>query len=924
MFEDCENFEAIFTSYGEWISHMRSQHMIRWRCVAKTHAPIVFDKPAKYELHMKSEHPQKFGRNQLRILTENGGRAIGPTFTSCPFCGEQSGDLDDHVGHHLHYVALQSLPFPDNFDTGSASNDGSSPSASFSSDQSSTRKGYDTHMPVPDFLDSPALLLSRPLDKSIPEFHIDVPTDSQIQSVRYLTWAFLPTVIKDHVPLKPYEQSDDPVFQNRVHHFVSRNASASPYGVAELNDNSDAANIRQDRSETYYHLTFARNKHFVGREEILHELINVMFSQGETRKVAITGLCGIGKTQVALNLAYWAKDNNPNYSIFWVAALSRATFEQSYIDIANQLPIEERIKDEDPKEFVRRYLCSKAAGSWLLVVDNADDVDMFFGSSEFGTVNQYLPESDLGLILFTTRSRKIAVSIAAGCVIELPELDSSDARHLLKTSLLPANTHNERELTDLSKELVYLPLAIKQAAAYINSTGESITKYLNILRGTNQEPFNLICREFHDPTRYTGPPNSMGSICLESFNQICRSHTAAKLLCFISCIEPKMIPQSMLLPLESKEQITHTLNTLCDYAFLSKREGGDIFDVHNLVHLALQVWVKRQHYKADKMAIRHLAAIFPNDDHANRNLWREYLAHAVKVLKQHEVFDTIDESELCYWVGRCLRMDGHITEALSYLGIVCQWRNSHLTEHHPSRLASQHELARAYLANGQLKEAVKLLEHVVAIRRAILTINHPHRLASQHELAGVYLANSQVKEAITLLEQIVATDAALPEDDPGRLASQHELAGAYLANEQVTDAIKLLQHVVAIREALLDQDHADRLASQHELAGAYLANGQVSEAINLLEHVVTIESALHQNHPSRLVSQHELARAYLANYQVSKAVELLERVVAIEKAVLTEGHPYRLASQQMLDHVQKFNQVQKFDQTGPSLKRRRI
>ncbi len=115
------------------------------------------------------------------------------------------------------------------------------------------------------------------------------------------------------------------------------------------------------------------NSRFVGREKTLGALRDVLFGQGG-RKAALVGLGGVGKTQVALTLAYWTKENMPDRSVFWVPALSHATFEQAYADMARKLPIQKsREDDDDEKELVRRYLSSDWAGSWLLIVDNAAD-----------------------------------------------------------------------------------------------------------------------------------------------------------------------------------------------------------------------------------------------------------------------------------------------------------------------------------------------------------------------------------------------------------------------------------------------------------------------------------------------------------------------------------------------------------------------
>jgi hypothetical protein len=70
-----------------------------------------------------------------------------------------------------------------------------------------------------------------------------------------------------------------------------------------------------------------------------------------------------------------------------------------------------------------------------------------------------------------------------------------------------------------------------------------------------------------------------------------------------------------------------------------------------------------------------------------------------------------------------------------------------LAEDHPDRLASQHVLARAYLADGQVKKAVPQLEHVVAIQERVLAEDHPDRLASQYVLASAHQADRQLEQS---------------------------------------------------------------------------------------------------------------------------------------------------------------------------------
>jgi hypothetical protein len=385
-----------------------------------------------------------------------------------------------------------------------------------------------------------------------------------------------------------------------------------------------------------------------------------MFFTQECQRVAVVGLGGVGKTQVALRFAYWAKENKPEYSIFWVPALSDASFEQAYTEMARKLPGRKDTDNEDLKESVRRYLNSSAAGPWLLIVDNADDMDVLFGKPDAGGgISQHLPEHEKGLVLFTTRSREVAMSVAGSDIIELCEMDEHEAMSFLYKSVFQKDLlYDKSTATDLLKELTYLPLAITQVAAYLNRNQATVAEYLVLLRGTEQDITSLMSREFQDSSRYKGSQNAVATTWLVSFEQICKSDSAAAdLLSFMSCIEPKAIPRSILPGLGVEEQMFHAIGTLCAYAFLVRRGESETFDMHSLVHLATRIWIQKQGLVAQTTdeAIRHLAETFPSDDYANRTLWRAYLPHALRVLQGRERNEMEERSNLSIRVDNVSR-----------------------------------------------------------------------------------------------------------------------------------------------------------------------------------------------------------------------------------------------------------------------------
>jgi hypothetical protein len=464
----------------------------------------------------------------------------------------------------------------------------------------------------------------------------------------------------------------------------------------------------------------------------------------DCQKLSIVGLGGTGKTQVALQFAYSVKERWPEYSVLWVLALSMESFEQACLGVAKALRIPQAAgAEEDVKEVVQQYLSSSRAGRWLLVVDNADDPDILFGVGQSKGIVDYLPESETGVVVYTTRTPEVAEE-TRGDVIELGAMDRQDAVAFLTKSLTRKELlRNNTTLTELLDELTYLPLAIAQAAAYLNRNRMSVAKYLKLLRSTEQDIVTIMSREFRDDTRYKESKNAVAATWVVSFSQIReRDAVAADLLAFMSCVEWKAIPRSLLPRVQTESQMEEAIGTLCGYSFLARRDDSgeeehgvkeeaeeeeeEWYDIHRLVHLATRIWMRKRGDAArvQDEALQQVAGVFPSDDYANREVWRAYLPHALRLLENRQQCRAEERSELCLLVGRCLRVDGRMTEAVGWLEESCRLREE-LGEDNLDRLLSQHVLAGVYQADGQVQKAVQLLEHVVAVKEKVMAEEHP-------------------------------------------------------------------------------------------------------------------------------------------------------------------------------------------------------
>ena len=203
-----------------------------------------------------------------------------------------------------------------------------------------------------------------------------------------------------------------------------------------------------------------------GREELLAEL-DARLTEGDgsgPRVVALYGLGGAGKTSVAVEYAH---RHLAEVGLAWQFPAEDPTLLMAeFARLAAQLGAREVVDARDPVASVHAVLAAFPAG-WLLVFDNAEGHE---------AVQRFVPPAGRGRVLITSQS----AAWPRGEAVEVPVLDTEVAAGFLVNRTGDAD---EQAAAELAGALGGLPLALEQAAAYVQATGISLAGYLASFRG---------------------------------------------------------------------------------------------------------------------------------------------------------------------------------------------------------------------------------------------------------------------------------------------------------------------------------------------------------------------------------------------------------------------------------------------------------
>ena len=607
----------------------------------------------------------------------------------------------------------------------------------------------------------------------------------------------------------------------------------------------------------------------------------------------------MGKTQIVLELAYRTREKYRDCSVLWIPATSPESLQQALKDIGQQLGVPGINQDQaDIKKLVQRHLSQDSAGQWLLIIDNVDDMSMW----ENG-LKAYLPRSDRGSVVCTTRSMKIAAKIAASNVIQVPEMDEEMAMQMLCKSLINQKLLDHRQdAQKLLERLTSLPLAIAQAAAYINTNSIMLSEYLMLLDEQEEDVIELLSEDFEDEGRYHDAKNPVATTWLISFENIQRiDPLAADYLSFMSCIEPKDIPQSLLPPGRSRKEEIDAIGTLSAYSFVRRRVADESLDVHRLVHLATRNWLKTKgmSYSWTDEALIRLNDVLPVSDYHKSKVWKTYLPHARYLLSYTVEEEELGErSMLLNGLAHCLEAEGRYLEASKAFYTLVENLRRVLGEDNPHTLASMNNLAGTYSFQGRLKEAEKLFLEVLAIDTKTSGEDDMSVSVTRRQLAETYRRQGRWKEAEELQKKdLELCLRILGEDDHLTLSVMNSLASTYRGLGRLKEAEELQVKVLEKCTRLLGGEHPSTFASMNDLALTYAEQTRWKEAEALqVQHLEIRKRVYGEEHPGTLIGISNLAKTLSNRGRWKEAEELQVSVLETMKRVLGEKHPDTLLS----------------------------
>lgn len=657
-------------------------------------------------------------------------------------------------------------------------------------------------------------------------------------------------------------------------------------------------------TETQWTISYSRNPFFIGRDQLLCELHDLLTRREHTTTLAhayaLHGLGGIGKTQVALEYAY--RYRAVYTAILWVNAETADTLLSSFVSLAEILNLPEHHEQDQQKvvDATRRWLEDQQG--WLLIYDNVEDLTL---------LQPFLPTSSRGSLLLTTRLQALG-SIARPIAVELLNPEESQSLLLQRAKLLQPGRNSAQLLPGearaaqaIVKELDGLPLALDQAGAYIEESQCGLEGYLQRYR--NHRSLTL-ARRGHQSQDHPASVQTTLILSLQWMKQ--KNSIAADMLQLCAFLAPDAIPEEMFTtacsvdgeqeaPMASDLWLLDETIAVLGTASLVRRDAMTrTLSVHRLVQtVILETLSEQERDRWIRYSLSVLNQLFP--DAKQKNLWSQcerLIPHILACAEYARIHSHASEDEALalFKAGAYLLHRAQYQTAEPLLQRAAQIREHMLGSEHPLLALPLNSLGNLYREQGTYAEAQRMYQRALHIREQALGDEHPLVGASLANLGHLFSEQGKYPEAAELLKRAChIQERVLGAEHPEVANILNNLGVLSYRQGRYAEAENAWQKAYSIYEHSSGGELSQKHFPLTNLGELYLRQGRYHEARASLQQALQIaEHPFGREHPHSAENLFLLACCALGEQNEVEAQQFYEQALAVWEKTLGLDHPH--------------------------------
>ncbi|MET8853500.1 tetratricopeptide repeat protein [Amycolatopsis sp. NPDC004625] len=636
----------------------------------------------------------------------------------------------------------------------------------------------------------------------------------------------------------------------------------------------------------------------------------VLTGQPPVHTGVVSGLGGIGKTQVALDYAQrlWAAEEVDLW--VWVTASSREGIVSNFARVAADLT---GIEDTDPEQGARRLLEWLGASSarWLLVLDDVQNPADLRGL--------WPPAAPAGRVVVTTRRRDAALRGHGRCLIEVDVFTPGEAEAYLSAALA-GQPHLAEGAAELATELGCLPLALAQSAAYMLDRGLCCTDYLARWTSRRRSLSSLLPEPDELPDEHRATVATTWSLSVEQANRLQPAGTAGALLEVASVLDPNGIPAAVF----TTPAVTGLLarHTGREVDVENARDGLGCLHRLNLITLdprsdtrTVRVHALVQRATRDPLPGPRLAELTNAVGEALLGIWphpeRDTTLGQVLRANTEALAEAAGDHmwkpsghAVLFQMGNSLGNKGLVAEARNYFHQLHAIATEQLGSDHPDTLIARGNLARWQGEAGDPAGAAAAFERLLTDTVRVLGPDHPHTLTARSDLAHWRGRAGDPAGAASACERLL-TDSVrvLGPDHPHTLTARSDLAHWRGRAGDMAGAASACEKLLTDSMRVLSPDHPDTLTARNNLAHWRGRAGDPAGAAAAFERLLTDSvRVLGPDHPHTLTARSNLARWRGEAGDPAGAASACEELLTDRTRVLGPDHPHTLTARSNLAH----------------------